>query len=276
MVRVSIIIAAFNSNDALDSMLEGIVQQTFTDWECIICDDGSTDNTWDVIGQFARRDQRFMPIRIEQNKGPAYARNRCIDAAHGEYVAIQDADDLSMPERFTEQIEFLDKYKDISVVGTYASLVDKQLNVWGEMKPKDVPLRADWVRGPQVIHASTMMRRADLINVGKYNEKLRKAEDYDLWIRFMNRGYKIVTMPRMLYAIHWDVNDYKRKGLRHRWSELAVCYRAWQMPDIPFYYFFYLLKPLITGILPSKVLHRYHVHRFKAGFSNVGKGPETL
>ncbi len=273
--KISVIMGVFNGGHIVKNAIESVKKQKFDDWECIICDDGSTDETWEVISEFARSDNRFIPIRVKQNRGPAHARNRCIDASHGEYVAIQDADDLSMPERLAEQVAFLDNHKDVSVVGSYASLIDRRLNVWGEMKPKDVPQQADWVKGPQVVHASTMMRRVDLINVGKYNEKLRKAEDYDLWIRFMSKGYKIVTMPMMLYAIHWDAYDYTRKRMRHRWDELAVCFRAWQMPGTPFYYVFYLLKPLVTGMLPSKILHWYHMRTFKTGYTNVNKGPET-
>ena len=263
MVRVSVIVSVFNGAEVICSALDSIKNQIFRDWECIICDDGSTDNTWEIVRDFTKQgEERFVCIRNQENRGPAYARNRCIEAASGEYIAIQDADDISLPERFAKQVEFLDANRGVSAVGTYSILMNDAGEKWGINKPPRIPVKESWIKGPQVIHASTMIRKEDLLHVGKYDETLRKAEDYDLWIRFLEKGYRIETIPEILYCICSDIFAYGRKGMDVRIKEVIVRYRTMNKLSIPCYYAVYLLKPIFLGAFPSGLLRRYHHYLF--------------
>lgn len=255
--------AVFNSQKVIHSTLESLKNQTFSDWECIICDDGSTDNTLEIVRDFIKQTgSRFTVISNQKNRGPAFSRNRCIEVASGEYIAIQDADDISLPDRFTKQVEFLDANRDVSVVGTYAFLINAKGENWGIIKPPLIPTKKDWIKGTQVIHASTMIRKRALLDIGKYNEKLRRTEDYELWLRMILKGYKIATIPEILYKIHWDEASYKRRKFQYRWNEAIIIYHAIKGMNVPFLYYLYLFKPLINGLIPKKLVYLYHKRKF--------------
>jgi glycosyltransferase EpsE len=263
MPLVSVIIAVYNGSELIASALESIAEQTFQDWECIVCDDGSTDKTWEITKNIADNNSKIVPIRNNQNRGAAYARNRCIDIAKGKYIAIQDADDISYPTRLEEQVNFLDVFSDISVVGSYTTLSDTNSRFWGEIKAPEVPRNVDWLKGTQVLHASVMMRREDVILAGKYDERLPQAEDYDLFIRMVAKGLQIRTLPKPLYDVHWDLSDYLRKTKKYRWNEFRVHLRALRLLNIAPYYAIYLLKPVIVGVIPVKYLYRHHYKKLK-------------
>ena len=266
--EVSVITAVYNGHDVIGDALESLKKQTFTDWECIICDDGSIDATWEVINEVVHGDTRFRLLRNEVNRGPAYSRNRCISTAQGEYIAIQDADDISFPNRLDEQVRYLDAFHDVSAVGTHAGLFNDTKQYWGVSKVPEYPKKKDWVKGPQVIHASTMLRKKDFQSVGQYNEKLLKAEDYDLWVRFIASGHRITSIPKVLYGIHWDSSDYTRKKMKHRWNEIRVRHEAIKTFPLPPYFYIYLLKPLFLGVLPPRLVYFCHFLRFRNHMSN--------
>jgi glycosyltransferase EpsE len=263
MPRLSIIIGAFNSYETIACTIDSIKAQTYKDWECVICDDGSKDDTWDILKDITKDDNRFILIRNEKNLGLGATLNRCIEHAKGEYLARQDADDVSLPERLTKQVVFLDSNPRISVAGTYAELFDKKGKIWGVLKPPLAPELTDWIKGSCVIHPSTLMRRRDIVEAGLYNPEAIRLEDYDLWLRMAKKGYRIVTMPEILYRYHLGLSDYKRKKLKHRWNETKLIYHAFKDTDISLPCYVYLLKPIFNGIIPSVLLHMYHRYRFR-------------
>jgi len=262
--KVSVIIAAYNNEKTITNAIKSILNQTYDNWECIICDDASTDRTWDIVCEFKNKyAEKIIGIKNGFNYGPAYSRNRCIDIACGEYIAIQDADDESFHNRLERQVNFLNLNTDVSVVGTYANLVDNKGKTWGINRPSLEPLKEHWIKGSQVIHASTMIRKSHIVNVGNYDEHLRFGEDYDLFLKLISKGYKIVTIPEVLYKIHMDKKDYKKKILRARLLELRVKKRALKSLNIPIKNYIFLLKPLFLGVVPKRLLFFYHAHKFK-------------
>ncbi len=259
---VSVIMGVHNGERTVRSALESIQDQTFTDWECIICDDGSTDGTWDMLLASTATDARFKLLRNSSNHGLAYTLNRCIDAASGNYFARQDADDTSDTTRLAELTTYLDANPDVAVVGTYAALVDDRGEIWGELRHPLKPKKVDWLKGPCVVHPSVMMRRRAIIDAGKYNEVAIRLEDYDLWFRLVNRGCQIVTLPKKLYNLHWDRSDYSRRRFRYRLGEMRLVIRGVGLLNAPRYCYGYVLKPLLTGLMPTKLLYLHHVRKF--------------
>ncbi|HOP86752.1 MAG TPA: glycosyltransferase [Syntrophorhabdaceae bacterium] len=261
--KVSVIIATYNNENTIAKAIDSILNQTYDNWECVICDDASSDGTKDVIcGYKEKYGEKIIYIENINNCGPAYSRNRCIDIARGEYIAIQDADDISLPERLDKQVKFLNENKDISAVGTYAVLINDKGEEWGINKPLCFPIKENWVKGPQVIHASTMIRKKDLLDVGKYNENLRRVEDYHLWLKMILKGYNIATIPEILYKIHLNEASYRRRSFKYRWDEAITIYHAIKEMHVPFIYYCYFLKPLINGIIPNKLIYLYHKQKF--------------
>jgi glycosyltransferase EpsE len=265
MTKVSVIMAAYNCESTVRGAVNSIYNQTFGDWEFIICDDGSIDNTRTILEERASADRRLVLVKQEKNKGPAAARNSCINLARGEYLAIQDADDVSLPSRLEEQVVFLDGHRDVSCVGTYAELFGDDGKTWGLLKAPKLPERTDWVKGSSAIHASVMVRTEDVRDAGGYDESSRamRVEDYDLLVRLIEGGHKIVTLPKVLYRIHWDISDYTRKKSRYRLNEVRVRWKALQLSGIPLYYYVYLMKPLVTALIPSKMMYHYQSQRFR-------------
>lgn len=263
MITISVIVCVFNGEKVISAALNSIKNQTCKSWECIVCDDSSEDGTWRKLEELTHDDERFVLIRNRHNSGPAYARNRCIERARGDYIAIQDADDISLPARLERQVGFLKEHTDIAVLGSYGMLFDEKGRFWGEMRLPQFPSANSWLKGSQMIHASMMVGRRDFIEVGLYDENLRKAEDYDLLTKLVAKGYAVATIPEFLYGVRWDVPDYSRKKLASRWQELEVKRRVSVRLGCPWYFPFYLIKPILAGLIPSPILHVYHKRAFK-------------
>jgi glycosyltransferase EpsE len=149
------------------------------------------------------------------------------------------------------------------VVGAFAALVDDHGRTWGELRHPLSPEKLDWLRGPCVVHPSVMMRRKEIVAAGKYNERAIRLEDYDLWLRLVSRGYRIVNLPKRLYSLHWDRSDYSRRKFKYRFGEMCLVVRGLSSLKAPFFCYFYALKPLLAGFLPKGFLHLHHVHKFR-------------
>jgi glycosyltransferase EpsE len=262
MPEVSIIMGVHNGERTVRSALESIRAQTFTDWECIICDDGSTDATWETLVDSTATDPRFTLLRNSTNQGLGATLNVCIAAATGEFLGRQDADDTSLDTRLEEQIVYVKQHPEVSVVGTYAALVGDDGKVWGELRHPATPGPGDWIKGQAVVHPSVLMRRQAVLEVGGYDAGAIRLEDYDLWLRMVARGLLIVTLPRTLYRLHWDKRDYSRRKFMYRLGECRLKLKGVRILHPPWVYYPYVVKPLVVGLMPRNLLYAYHVFRF--------------
>ena len=197
----------YNGSQTIVNAIGSIINQDFLDWEFIICDDASTDDTWEVLSQY-HNNPKIIVIRNDKNQGLGYSLNQCLSLASGKYLARMDADDVSYPNRLREQFEFLESNPEIDVLGTYATFAR-----WGVLRPVVKPVLNDWLAGSCVIHASVMMIKKRLISAGGYDPKALRIEDYDLWLRMLFKGYEIQTLPLELYDIHWSQGNYRRKKM---------------------------------------------------------------
>lgn len=125
MPEVSVIMGVFNSAKKVGVAIESILNQTFTDFEFIICDDASTDNTYETIKEYAGKDKRIKLLKNEKNLGLAGTLNICLESARGKYIARMDDDDFSHPQRFEKQIKFLDENPEYAIVGTSKNYFDE-------------------------------------------------------------------------------------------------------------------------------------------------------
>ena len=261
--RISILMGVYNGEAGLHRAIDSLKAQTYQDWECIICDDGSTDGTWSALEKIALGDERFKLLRNDRNLGLAAALNRCLEIASGEYLARQDADDVSVPARLKVQVEFLDGHPAVTVVGTYAALVDEKGAWWGDIRHPLTPTPWDWVRGAKVVHASVLMRAHAMREVGGYDTGALRVEDYDLWFRLLAKGARIVTIPQVLYFIHWELSDYGRKKFVDRITEVAVRKKGIPALGVHPISLLYVLKPVLVGLLPHRLLYLYHLRKLR-------------
>lgn len=133
MPNVSIIMGVYNCKNynLLRKSVESILQQTYKDYEFIICNDGSTNNTLEELKKIAQSDSRIKIISYEKNRGLNHALNECLAVSQGKYIARQDDDDVSKPERLKKQVQFLDENREYAIVGTCADVFDNN-GIWGE------------------------------------------------------------------------------------------------------------------------------------------------
>ena len=198
--RVSVLMSVFNGERFLKRAVESILGQTFTDFEFLILDDGSTDTTWEILGKYTEKDTRIVLIRNEQNIGLTRSLNKGLRLAQGEYLARQDADDISQAQRLELQVKFLDAHPEVGVVGSALEIIDENGKVLAQRKPAkvDAELRLEMlIKNSSLLHTSILARTSLLKELGGYNENIRFAQDYDLWWR-VSRKANLANLSEIL------------------------------------------------------------------------------
>lgn len=181
--KVSVVMSVYNGGEYLREAIESILHQTFKDFEFVIVDDGSTDSTCKILTTY--RDERMTLVRNQENLGLARSLNRGLEIARGEYVARQDADDVSLPERLAQQLEFLEEHPEVGVVGGAVQIIDGGGNasdIWRFPGEHGV-LKWRLCFGNPIMHSTVMMRREIVNRVNGYDVEMEVAMDYDLWRR---------------------------------------------------------------------------------------------
>jgi len=197
--RISVVMAVYNGTRFLREAIESVLGQSFADFEFIIVDDGSTDETPEILASYA--DPRIRVLCNHENLGLAASLNRGIETARGEYLARMDADDISRAQRFAGQVDFLEQHPEVVLLGTAYEKIDEQGRVVGRGDPPlaNNELQTALPLHNRFCHGVVMMRREALIRVGGYDEAFEQSQDYDLWLRLAELG-EIANLPEYLYA----------------------------------------------------------------------------
>lgn len=192
MPKVSVLLSVYNGERFLAAALDSIVAQSFSDWEFVVVDDGSTDRSAAIIREYSRRDRRVVHLESVGNQGLIRALNRGIAACSGEYLARQDADDVSEPARLELQAAFLSAHPEHVVVGSRYDEIDEEGRVVGSQRmpffQTDLEIQRHKYRKNPFAHSSVLVRKEVVLAAGGYREQSRHAEDYDLWLRILRRG----------------------------------------------------------------------------------------
>jgi len=201
--RVSFLMAVYDGEMYLDEAIQSVLNQTFTDFEFIIINDGSVDETAQVIERYQRLDGRIRAYE-QPNRGLVVALNRGLELVRGEYVARMDADDISVPERVAAQVAFMDAHPEVGICGTWIETFGSGGTVVRRYPDDDATIRS-WLLFESVLaHPSIVMRRELLAKAGlSYDAGSVHAEDYDLWVRAA-RHMALANIPEALlrYRLH--------------------------------------------------------------------------
>ncbi len=199
MPKISVLMPFYNNEKYLDESIQSILNQTYSDFEFIIMDDGSTDNGVKVVNKYSK-DKRIRFVRNKKNIGIVANLNKGIGMSKGEYLARMDGDDVSLPERFEKQVRYLDKHKTVGIVGTQGIIINEQSRKTGDfVRPmSDLKIRAKLMDGNAFIHGSVMIRKSSLLKTSLYNQKFVRAEDYGLWLEYI-KITKTANLPDVLY-----------------------------------------------------------------------------
>ncbi|HWQ03790.1 MAG TPA: glycosyltransferase [Longilinea sp.] len=233
MPRVSIIIPSFNRADMIMTAIESVLLQVYPDWEAIIVDDGSDDQTREVAAQV--KDTRFRYI-YQANKGLPGARNTGIRASNGEYVAFLDSDDAFLPEKLSLQVPILDAEPQLGLVAGGYIDVDSNMKTLRELRPweKNPALDlSDWLRTCPFCVGSPLVRRNWLDKAGLFDETMRFVEDWDLWLRLSSLDCRMrwIKQPVYLYRMH-DTNMV-RQAVRMKNGMITMFDKFFAQPDLP-------------------------------------------
>lgn len=202
MPKISVLMPAYNAEKYIKEAIDSILAQTFSDFELIIIDDGSTDRTAEIVNDYSDSRIRFCPN--EKNMGVAATLNRGLALASGEYIARMDADDISKEERFSKQVGYLDAHADIAVCGTSIELFCDGTVIGTRFPSTELEkLKEDLFFSCGIAHPSVMMRKAAILELGGYDPAFNGMEDYELWCRVAEKN-KIAVLPEILfrYRIH--------------------------------------------------------------------------
>lgn len=265
--KISVIMGVFNCASTLSEAINSIIHQTYTNWELIICDDGSTDETLEVAKKFkAEFTDRITLICNEKNKGLNYTLNRCVEISCGDYLARMDGDDTCDPERFSKEVAVLEKYPQIAVVSTDMDCFDEN-GVWGKISHPERPSEKDLLRGDAFCHAPCMMRREAFDFVGGYSESkwLLRVEDYHLWMKMFRAGLKGFNIHESLYQMRDNREAYMRRRFKYRINEAYVKCLVVRELNLPKTCYLYAAKPVIVGLLPEGIYKVMHKRRLNNG-----------
>ena len=203
--RVTLIVPFYNCERYLTETLDSICAQTFTDFECILINDASTDGSEKVVNRYLH-DSRIIYRKNEQRVGIVANLNTGIQLAKGEYIARMDGDDVSEPSRLEAQVAFLDEQKDIDMVGTFAQVIDSASKSTGRFIKKPTSskeITRDVIVYLTVIHGTTLMRRGIFDRIGMYRQEYLYCEDVDFTYRFLFSGLKAGNIPEYLYRYRY-------------------------------------------------------------------------
>ncbi len=199
--QISVIMPVYNGEKYLREALESVLHQTFTNFEFIIINDGSTDKSAEIIKSYT--DERIVYINNGANLGLSKSFNKAIDIARGEYIARMDADDISFPKRFERQVSFLGRHPHVDIVGTSLEFIDetgKQLGRY-DKQVDHMDVKFSSLFSTPMMHP-TVMGKTSVFKSHHYNEGLHNSEDYELWSRLLfqtQTHFANIHEPLLLY-----------------------------------------------------------------------------
>lgn len=256
--------AVYNDARWLQYSIPSILNQTLQDFEFIIVNDGSVDNTAEVLAAWAARDSRIVVHHLPHNKGLSHALNIGLSLARADLVARHDADDEALPERLERQYAYMQCHPETAIVGTNAMAVDGEGRELGVMhcaqSSDEIRKVLRWT--PPFIHPSVMYRREAVVASGGYAEAFHRCEDYDLWFRFLAR-YKGANLPDVLMKYRIYPEGYKKKKFRFRIIEARIRWRGFQTIQAAWWEYLFAAKPLLVGLLPKEALRYLHTARWR-------------
>ena len=262
---ISVLMGVYNCADTVEEAIGSIIGQTVTDWELIICDDGSSDNTFAVAQELARREPRIVLIQNKRNIGLAPTLNNCLRIARGTYTARMDGDDICASDRFEKELAVLEADPDCAIVSCDMVSFDQD-GIYGVSHYLEKPEKKDLIKRSPFCHAGCMMRKEILQKLGGYSEAeaVRRMEDYDLWFRLYRAGYYGRNIPDALYSMRDDRNAFSRRKFRFRLNSSKLKWRIYRsfrpgITSVP-----HILAPIVKGLLPEKLytyLRRKKLHQ---------------
>lgn len=254
MIKLSVIMSVYNGEQYLAEALDSILNQSFGDFELILIDDASTDQSQRIIEKYCIQDSRIIPIYNQNNVGLTTNLNAGIRKSRGELIARMDADDIAFPLRFETQINYLESHPGVDLVGSAAVVIDGHGQ---ELSLRSMPeIHNDIIsmlpKANPITHPTVMFRKDRFERIDFYNENYRIIQDYEMWFRAAGKGLKFHNLPESLLAYRVDKNYINRRSMHYRWCDFKLRIKSFKFIDLPYLKYYYALIPLVLGITPKQ------------------------
>ncbi len=264
---ISVVMGVYNQyrKDELMASVHSILEQTFTDFEFIIYDDGSDEEPAGHLKTLESLDERIRVIREDENRGLAFSLNRCIKEARGKYIARMDADDISLPTRLEEEYEFLENNPGYHWVGCNARVFDEK-ETWGVLVMAEEPNQYNFLPFSPYIHPTVMYRNDIFLKGHRYEDSsvTRRCEDYEFFMWLYRNGFRGYNMQKILFLYRQGREVYKRRKAINRIREARVRAKHFPHMDLPWHKtVIYTLRPIVAMAIPYPVTAAYKKRRFR-------------
>lgn len=263
--KVSVIMSVYNAEDTLKEAINSILQQTYTNWEFIICNDCSTDGTQLILDEYkALYPDRFILLKNDQNKYLSYALNKCLKQCSGELVARMDGDDISSPDRFEKQVCFLRENPQFQVVGSLMQRFDDD-GFHDIINMREHPDKNVLKKQVPYCHATIMMHKKayEAVNGYRVSSMTRRSQDYDMWFRFYKCGYNGYNIQEPLYYVREDINAIKRRTLSNRYNIMRIQFNGYKLLKFPILWYVFPLFEFSKAFIPSRLFYWYRKYKWK-------------
>lgn len=262
-MKISVIMGIYNCAPTLQEALDCLYNQTFKDFEIILCDDGSKDDTYIIAQRNAECHSNIKLLKNKKNLGLNKTLNNCLAVAEGEYIARMDGDDLCSSTRFEKESTFLDNHPEYAIVSTPMIFFDEK-GEFGRGHGGYEPTKMDFLGGPPFCHAPCMVRKEAYLAVNGYtvDPRLLRVEDYHLWMKMFEKGYRGYNLDECLYSMRDDRNaTMRRKPFKYTKNDIYACYLVCKTLKLPLWSYLYCIKPLVVFLMPIWVYD--YIHRKK-------------
>ena len=257
MAEISVIMSVYNTEKYLVSAVKSILEQTFSDFEFLICDDCSTDASWEILQDLASRDNRIKLFRNEKNQGPTVSRNKLQAVATAPLIAVMDADDIAFPDRLAKQYEFMQKHPHIGIAGGQLEIIDETDRKIGTRDyHQDADKNASGILcSNPLAHPSVIMRKEVIDALGGYHD-IHGCEDYDLWLRAVDHGFAITNLPDRLLRYRISSGQIKQRYMKGSLRSTIALQKQYLLKRkfFSFKALFYFFAEHLLLLLPNKFL----------------------
>lgn len=262
--KVSVIMSVYNAEQTLREAIDSILNQTYTNWEFVICDDCSNDGSYAIMQEYeVKYPGKFILLHNTENKRLSHSLNRCLKCASGELIARMDADDISVESRFEKQVDYLLSHPEPMVVGTTMRRFDSD-GLHDVVKIPEYPDKNLLKKGAPFCHATIMMRKEAYDAVSGYKESNMtiRSQDYDMWFRFYQCGYNGYNIQEPLYLVREDINAIKRRTLNNRFNIMRIQLNGYKLLNFPKTWYIYPLIEFSKAFIPSKAIYWYRKYKW--------------
>lgn len=252
-IRITVLMGIYNCSNTLLEALDSLYSQTYKGFKVVLCDDASTDNTYQIALDYSKKHDNIILLKNEVNRGLNITLNKCLEFADTEYCARMDGDDISLPTRFEKELAFLDTHPEFDIVSCPMLHFDEK-GIWRIGKAIEYPQSKDFKFYAPFCHAPSMVRKSayDKVNGYSTDPRMRRGQDYYLWYKMYKAGLKGYNIQEPLYMMRDDKNAIKRRSIKSRLRGVKMHLEILRGLNIKYPYFIVsvnLLKILIPPFL---------------------------